>query len=198
MNWLKLPYDLCWFARFNACSLFSLCMQGFGFVTFANSADADRAREKLNGTVVEGRKIEVPAWLFTICGSTTSKSAKYSMNFYLCSMKKCLLIVCGQCVQCFPFFCETVAIRKFSYCLPSNFQIFQIFNALRERESKPKVIQPFRIQCLRSCNLLEVHVKCTQWVTWYFCLICALYIYKCVLAFLDAVLSVVMVHLTLY
>ncbi len=40
-------------------SLFLLCMQGFGFVTFANSADADRAREKLNGTVVEGRKIEV-------------------------------------------------------------------------------------------------------------------------------------------
>jgi hypothetical protein len=34
-------------------------MQGFGFVTFASSADADRAREKLNGTVVEGRKIEV-------------------------------------------------------------------------------------------------------------------------------------------
>lgn len=35
------------------------CMQGFGFVTFANSADADRARERLHGTVVEGRKIEV-------------------------------------------------------------------------------------------------------------------------------------------
>lgn len=33
--------------------------QGFGFVTFATSSDADRAREKLNGTVVEGRKIEV-------------------------------------------------------------------------------------------------------------------------------------------
>ncbi|CAL1548033.1 unnamed protein product [Lymnaea stagnalis] len=33
--------------------------KGFGFVTFANSGDADRAREKLNGTVVEGRKIEV-------------------------------------------------------------------------------------------------------------------------------------------
>uniref|UniRef100_A0A8D2DQ74 RNA binding protein fox-1 homolog 1 n=1 Tax=Sciurus vulgaris TaxID=55149 RepID=A0A8D2DQ74_SCIVU len=32
---------------------------GFGFVTFENSADADRAREKLHGTVVEGRKIEV-------------------------------------------------------------------------------------------------------------------------------------------
>ena len=37
-------------------------MQGFGFVTFANSADADRARDKLNGTVVEGRKIEVHEW----------------------------------------------------------------------------------------------------------------------------------------
>nr|XP_045602892.1 RNA binding protein fox-1 homolog 1-like isoform X9 [Procambarus clarkii] len=33
--------------------------KGFGFVTFASAADADRARESLNGTVVEGRKIEV-------------------------------------------------------------------------------------------------------------------------------------------
>ncbi|XKL63832.1 hypothetical protein PGB90_006196 [Kerria lacca] len=33
--------------------------KGFGFVTFANSADADAAREKLHGTLVEGRKIEV-------------------------------------------------------------------------------------------------------------------------------------------
>ena len=48
---------------FNACSLFSSRMQGFGFVTFANSVDADRAREKLNGTVVEGRKIEVHDYL---------------------------------------------------------------------------------------------------------------------------------------
>ncbi|XP_052788851.1 RNA binding protein fox-1 homolog 2-like isoform X3 [Mya arenaria] len=33
--------------------------KGFGFVTFQTSADADGARDKLNGTVVEGRKIEV-------------------------------------------------------------------------------------------------------------------------------------------
>uniref|UniRef100_A0A3Q2CE61 RNA binding protein fox-1 homolog 2 n=1 Tax=Cyprinodon variegatus TaxID=28743 RepID=A0A3Q2CE61_CYPVA len=33
--------------------------QGFGFVTFESSADAERAREKLHGTLVEGRKIEV-------------------------------------------------------------------------------------------------------------------------------------------
>lgn len=40
-------------------SSFLLCSQGFGFVTFETSTDADRAREKLNGTIVEGRKIEV-------------------------------------------------------------------------------------------------------------------------------------------
>ncbi|KAL1140228.1 hypothetical protein AAG570_000160, partial [Ranatra chinensis] len=33
--------------------------KGFGFVTFANSNEADQARERLHGTVVEGRKIEV-------------------------------------------------------------------------------------------------------------------------------------------
>ncbi|CAG5941402.1 unnamed protein product [Menidia menidia] len=32
--------------------------KGFGFVTFESSADAERAREKLHGTLVEGRKIE--------------------------------------------------------------------------------------------------------------------------------------------
>ncbi|XP_061771262.1 RNA binding protein fox-1 homolog 1-like isoform X2 [Nerophis ophidion] len=33
--------------------------KGFGFVTFESAGEADRAREKLNGTIVEGRKIEV-------------------------------------------------------------------------------------------------------------------------------------------
>ncbi|XP_075435874.1 RNA binding protein fox-1 homolog 3 [Ascaphus truei] len=33
--------------------------KGFGFVTFETSMDADRARDKLNATIVEGRKIEV-------------------------------------------------------------------------------------------------------------------------------------------
>lgn len=33
--------------------------QGFGFVTFENSTDAEKARERLHGTIVEGRKIEV-------------------------------------------------------------------------------------------------------------------------------------------
>uniref|UniRef100_UPI00358F9120 RNA binding protein fox-1 homolog 3-like isoform X2 n=1 Tax=Myxine glutinosa TaxID=7769 RepID=UPI00358F9120 len=33
--------------------------KGFGFVTFESSGDAERAREKLHGSMVEGRKIEV-------------------------------------------------------------------------------------------------------------------------------------------
>lgn len=37
----------------------AVTLQGFGFVTFESAAEADRAREKLNGTIVEGRKIEV-------------------------------------------------------------------------------------------------------------------------------------------
>ncbi|KAK3556726.1 hypothetical protein QTP70_015075 [Hemibagrus guttatus] len=32
--------------------------KGFGFVTFENSTDAEKARERLHGTIVEGRKIE--------------------------------------------------------------------------------------------------------------------------------------------
>lgn len=51
---LSLSLSLCLFL-----SPFLLCSQGFGFVTFETSTDADRAREKLNGTIVEGRKIEV-------------------------------------------------------------------------------------------------------------------------------------------
>jgi len=35
------------------------CMQGFGFVTFASSVNAESARLAMNGAVVEGRKIEV-------------------------------------------------------------------------------------------------------------------------------------------
>ena len=53
--------------------VFCLGMQGFGFVTFASSADADRAREKLHGTVVEGRKIEVCMILISLLKNKTKQ-----------------------------------------------------------------------------------------------------------------------------
>lgn len=34
-------------------------LQGFGFVTFSNSVDADFARDSLDGQIIDGRKIEV-------------------------------------------------------------------------------------------------------------------------------------------
>jgi len=34
-------------------------VKGFGFVTFAHGTDADVVLQRLNGTVIEGRKIEV-------------------------------------------------------------------------------------------------------------------------------------------
>lgn len=43
----------------DGCYISVLVSQGFGFVTFENSTDAEKAREKLHGTLVEGRKIEV-------------------------------------------------------------------------------------------------------------------------------------------
>jgi len=42
----------------NVC-LYNDVIQGFGFVTFASSADADRARRAVDGRVVEGRCLEV-------------------------------------------------------------------------------------------------------------------------------------------
>ncbi|TRY66697.1 hypothetical protein DNTS_011625 [Danionella cerebrum] len=42
--------------------------KGFGFVTFETSADAEKAREHLHGTIVEGRKIEAQ---FTLSRSQT-------------------------------------------------------------------------------------------------------------------------------
>jgi len=41
-------------------------MKGFGFVTFAHSRDADVVLRRLNGTVIDGRKIEVCCLLFPL------------------------------------------------------------------------------------------------------------------------------------
>ncbi|ELK30380.1 RNA binding protein fox-1 like protein 1 [Myotis davidii] len=54
---------------------------GFGFVTFENSADADRAREKLHGTVVEGRKIEGGYAAYRYAQPTPATAAAYSDSY---------------------------------------------------------------------------------------------------------------------
>ena len=38
--------------------------KGFGFVTFSNGDNALKARDELNGRVIDGRKIEVRRGLF--------------------------------------------------------------------------------------------------------------------------------------
>ena len=54
--------------------------KGFGFVTFANSSDADRAREHLQATVVEGRKIEVGINWKTISNMGFSEYKHYRLG----------------------------------------------------------------------------------------------------------------------
>jgi len=44
----------------------SRCMQGFGFVTFANASDAERARLRMHGLLIEGRRIEVHVSLLSL------------------------------------------------------------------------------------------------------------------------------------
>lgn len=57
--------------------------QGFGFVTFENSTDAEKAREKLHGTLVEGRKIEVNSFPFFCFHPFTLYSHHYTTWFLL-------------------------------------------------------------------------------------------------------------------
>ncbi len=54
--------------------------KGFGFVTFANSAEAEIAREKLHGTIVEGRKIEVNNATARVQNTSNPNSLKTNMK----------------------------------------------------------------------------------------------------------------------
>lgn len=81
-------------------------MQGFGFVTFEHSVDADRAREKLHGTVVEGRKIEVHVLRYF-------SHHLFLLPVFLSPLCMCVCFVCwyitvrvgiSQCATTFHFF----------------------------------------------------------------------------------------------
>jgi len=56
-------------------------MKGFGFVTFAHSRDADVVLRRLNGTVIDGRKIEVCCLLFPL---SLCLSVSQSLSLYPC------------------------------------------------------------------------------------------------------------------
>ena len=62
-------------------------VKGFGFVTFAHSCDADLVLQRLNGTVIEGRKIEV------------RRSFVIAVNYKGCIKKK--LSCCRETARCF-------------------------------------------------------------------------------------------------
>lgn len=76
----------------------SLCMQGFGFVTFEHNADADRAREKLHGTVVEGRKIEVHVLKYFYPSPPSSFSSSSSSAFSFFSVCLCVCALLCACL----------------------------------------------------------------------------------------------------
>lgn len=93
------------------CTLFlplSSCIQGFGFVTFEHSVDADRAREKLHGTVVEGRKIEVHVLKYFF-GLLPSLCPAFPLFVYTCVC----LCVCVYVCECLTVYCHIPSCHLF-------------------------------------------------------------------------------------
>ena len=103
-------------------------MQGFGFVTFENSADADRAREKLHGTVVEGRKIEVHVFNNSISG------LYFYFSFYvlphLFHIWNPVLFVCVFVSLCPSPSCTKMRKSNTSILLPPPLPFFGCFGVL--------------------------------------------------------------------
>lgn len=98
-------------------------MQGFGFVTFENSADADRAREKLHGTVVEGRKIEVHVF------SNSTSGLYFYFSFYVLPhlfhiWNPVLFVVCVLCLCVLHFLALKCCKSNTSILPPPHFWLF--------------------------------------------------------------------------
>lgn len=86
------------------------CSQGFGFVTFETSTDADRAREKLNGTIVEGRKIEVLSFFPLFSSSLLPACCLLNLPINLCISMRLLCL----CVWCLNVCMHDGAFKSFS------------------------------------------------------------------------------------
>lgn len=88
--------------------MFDCEWQGFGFVTFANSNDAERARERLHGTVVEGRKIEVGAChIIYTTYQPTHTHTPHTTNIYY--------------VECIAGVAERNCFSTFNPCVPKRY-----------------------------------------------------------------------------
>ncbi len=86
----------------------SLSFKGFGFVTFASSDDADIARDKLHGIIIEGRKIEV----FTILLlKRNSQSLKYMSRIYKKEEEEALAHLCSSSSTTTTTTCESINRR---------------------------------------------------------------------------------------
>lgn len=80
---------------YSSCLFLSVVVQGFGFVTFETGEDAEKARERLHGTIVEGRKIEVSlsfSLSFSKCSHFTPLLTKRVLE--LLKMLSCVCVCC--------------------------------------------------------------------------------------------------------
>ena len=115
-----------------------LCdLQGFGFVTFESATEADRAREKLNGTIVEGRKIEVREIFLLFVGlnvphnfaltfvSMSSRLTTPLPEWWQRSLRRLLWMVISQVRNFTGFLKASVSIcwrrNSLSVCFPCSF-----------------------------------------------------------------------------
>lgn len=106
---------------YSSCLFLSVVVQGFGFVTFETGEDAEKARERLHGTIVEGRKIEVSlsfSLSFSKCSHFTPLLTKRVLE--LLKMLSCVCVLhYGKCVCA--FVCELSNAWLHLYCSPPEF-----------------------------------------------------------------------------
>jgi RNA recognition motif-containing protein len=85
----------------------SLSFKGFGFVTFASSDDADIARDKLHGIIIEGRKIEV---FIILLLKRNSQSLKHMSRIYK-KKEEALAHLCSSSSTTTTTTCESINRR---------------------------------------------------------------------------------------
>ncbi|MGH0165672.1 UNVERIFIED_CONTAM: hypothetical protein FKN15_070519 [Acipenser sinensis] len=117
--------------------------KGFGFVTFESSLEADSARDKLNGTIVEGRKIEVRTGDFLIVFvyfvlpkpvfHSTVYTVLYSMLLYTAVLYFTLLynaLLYSATLLSYTLHYSTMLYCTLLHCCPILYTTLQCFTVL--------------------------------------------------------------------